>query len=136
MDAMKTPYPIRTLCQVLEVSPSGYYDWCHRQTHPGPRALEDARLGAQLVQLHQASRQTYGSPRLQVALARAGHAHGRRRIARLMRQHGLCGRAKGRFRVRTTDSRHDQPIAPNRLPELPAPSAPNQIWVGDITYSR
>ena len=107
MDAMKTPYPIRKLCQVLEVSPSGYYDWCHRQTHPGPRALEDARLGAQLVQLHQASRQTYGSPRLQVALARAGHAHGRRRIARLMRQHGLCGRAKGRFRVRTTDNRHD-----------------------------
>ena len=51
-----------------------------------------------------------------------------------MRQQGLCGRAKGRFRVCTTDSNHDQPIAPNRLPELPAPSAPNQIWRGDITY--
>lgn len=54
-------------------------------------------------------------------------------IARLMRLQGLWGRAKGRFRVCTTDSRHDQPIARNRLPELPAPSAPNQIWVGDIT---
>ena len=51
-----------------------------------------------------------------------------------MRQEGLCGRAKGRFRVCTTDSQHDQPIAPNRLPELPAPSAPNQVWLGDITY--
>jgi transposase InsO family protein len=51
-----------------------------------------------------------------------------------MRQQGLWGRAQGRFRVCTTDSRHDQPIAPNRLPELPAPCAPNQIWVGDITY--
>lgn len=51
-----------------------------------------------------------------------------------MRQQGLCGRAKGRFRVCTTDSHHDQPIAPNRLPDLPAPSAPNQVWLGDITY--
>jgi transposase InsO family protein len=51
-----------------------------------------------------------------------------------MRQQGLWGRAKGRFRVRTTDSHHDQPIAPNRLPALPAPTAPNQIWLGDITY--
>ena len=51
-----------------------------------------------------------------------------------MRLQGLCGRAKGRFRVCTTDSNHDQPIAPNRLPDLPAPSAPNQIWLGDITY--
>src|SRR5437763_99297 len=51
-----------------------------------------------------------------------------------MRQEELCGRAKGRFRIQTTDSNHDQPIAPNRLAELPNPSAANQIWVGDITY--
>ena len=117
----------------MEVSSSGDYDWRHRQAQPGPRAQEKARLTRQLVQLHKASRQTYGSPRIQVALARAGHSHGRRRIARLMRLQGLCGRAKGRFRVCPTDRHHDPPIAPNRLPELPAPSAPNQIWVGDIT---
>ena len=131
---MKTHHPIRSLCEALEVSASGYYDWRHRQAQPGPRAQENARLAQQIVQIHQASRQTYGSPRIQVALARTGHAHGRRRIARLMRQEGLWGRVKNRFRVRTTDSNHDQPIAPNRLPELPPPSAPNQIWVGDITY--
>jgi transposase InsO family protein len=67
-------------------------------------------------------------------LDKAGHTYGRHRIARLMRLQGLRGRAKGRFRVRTTDSHHDQPIAPNRLPDLPAPSAPNQVWLGDITY--
>ena len=131
---MKTDHPIRWLCAALEVSPSGYYDWSNRQAQPGPRAQDNARLLQQIVQIHQASRQTYGSPRIQVVLRRAGHAHGRHRIARLMRQQGLCGRAQGRFRVCTTDSHHDQPIAPNRLPKLPAPSAPNQIWVGDITY--
>jgi putative transposase len=133
---MKTQHPIRALCAALEVAPSGYYDWCRRQTRPGPRALANAQLLQQIVQIHQASRQTYGSPRVQQELRQTGHAHGRTRIARLMRQQGLCGRRKGRFQVRTTDSRHDQPIAPNRLAELPAPTAPNQIWVADITYVR
>lgn len=131
---MKTQHPIRALCQALEVSPSGYYDWCQRQIQPGPRARENAQLLEQIIRLHQDSRETYGSPRIQVQLRQAGHAHGRNRIARLMRQQGLCGRAKGRFRVHTTDSYHDQPIAPNRLADLPAPSAPNQVWVADITY--
>ena len=59
---------------------------------------------------------------------------GRNRIARLMRSAGLQGRQKRRYRVRTTDSRHDQPIAPNRLAEAPEPTQPNQIWVTDMTY--
>jgi transposase InsO family protein len=126
-------HPIRSMCEALEVSASGYYDWSNRQAKPGPRAQENARLLQKIVQIHQDSRQTYGSPRIQKVLSNAGCAHGRHRIARLMRQQGLCGRAKGRFRVRTTDSHHDQPIAPNRLPQLPAPRAPNQIWRGDLT---
>jgi len=131
---MKTEYPIRSLCAVLEVSASGYYDWVERQTQPGPRAQENVQLAAQILQIHQASRQTYGSPRIQFELSRTGQLHGRNRIARLMRQQNLCGRVKGRFRVRTTDSNHDQPIAPNRLAERPAPTAADQIWLGDITY--
>jgi len=131
---MKTEHPIRWLCEALEVSASGYYDWSNRQTQPSARALENERLAQQIAQVHQQSRQTYGSPRIQKALGQAGHAYGRHRIARLMRLQGLCGRAKGRFRVCTTDSNHDQPIAPNRLPDLPAPSAANQVWLGDITY--
>lgn len=131
---MKTEHPIRSLCAALEVSSSGYYDWAERQTQPGPRAQENVQLAALILQIHQASRQTYGSPRIQFELGQAGQVHGRNRIARLMRQQNLCGRVKGRFRVRTTDSNHDQPIAPNRLAELPAPTAANQIWLGDITY--
>jgi putative transposase len=133
IDAMKAEHPVRSLCEALAVSASGYYDWVNRQTQPSPRTQENARVALLIVRVHQASRQTYGSPRIQVALDQAGHAYGRHRIARLMRQQGLWGRAKSRFRC-TTDSNHDQPIAPNRLPDLPAPSAPNQVWLGDITY--
>ena len=131
---MKTQHPIRALCAAFEVSPSGYYDWGQRQTQPGPRAQDNALLSELILQIHRDSHKTYGSPRIQAELAKVGRAHGRNRIARLMRQQDLCGRAKGRFRVRTTDSDHDQPIAPNRLAQRPAPNAPNQIWVGDITY--
>jgi transposase InsO family protein len=131
---MKAQHPIRSLCDALAVSSSGYYGWVSRQIQPSPRAQENARLVKLIAQVHQDSRQTYGSPRVQVALDKVGHTYGRHRIARLMRRHGLRGRAKGRFRVGTTDSNHDQPIAPNRLPDLPAPSAPNQVWLGDITY--
>ena len=131
---MKTEHPIRSLCAALEVSASGYYDWVQRQNHPGPRAQEDALLAAQIGRIHQASRQTYGSPRIQFELRQTGQNHGRNRIARLMRQQQLCGRAKGRYRVCTTDSRHDHPIAPNRLAEAPAPTAVDQVWLGDITY--
>jgi transposase InsO family protein len=67
-------------------------------------------------------------------LRKKGRRHGRHRIARLMKQKGLCGRQKGRHRVQTTDSNHDQPIAPNRLAEAPKATAPNQLWVADITY--
>jgi len=57
---MKTQHPIRSLCAVLEVSSSGYYDWVERQTQPGPRAQENVQLAAQILQIHQSSRKTYG----------------------------------------------------------------------------
>src|SRR5262249_34496666 len=69
-----------------------------------------------------------------VQLQRAGRRHGRNRIARLMREKQICGRQRKRFRVRTTQSDHDQPIAPNRLFQASAPRQPNQTWVADITY--
>lgn len=131
---MKEDHSILALCENLDVSPSGYYGWQKRRAVPGPRAQENETLTRQIQEIHQRSRQTYGSPRIVLELRKSGKRHGRNRIARLMHQEGLCGRQKGRFHVRTTDSNHDHPIAPNRLAQAPAPTAPNQIWVADITY--
>jgi transposase InsO family protein len=129
---MSGEYPIKVLCTTLEASRSGYYAWVHstESTH----ALRDQELRAKIALVHQQSRETYGSPRITVELKAQGEAVGRHRVARLMRQDGLRGRQRRRYRVRTTDSRHSHPIAPNRLATLPAPTKPNQVWVSDLTY--
>ena len=131
---MKNEYSVLSLCENLDVSPSGYYGWLERRSAPGPRARENATLAKEIQAIHQESRQTYGSPRIVMELRKQGKHHGRNRVARLMKEEGLCGRQKGRYCVQTTDSNHDEPIAPNRLAEAPRPTAPNQIWVQDITY--
>ena len=133
---MKNDHSILSLCHHLEVSPSGYYDWQKRRLSPGLRVLENQALAQDIKKLHAQSRQTYGSPRIQMELRKAGRRHGRNRIARLMQEEGICGRQKGRYRVRTTDSNHDQPIASNLLAQAPRATAPNQLWVADITYIK
>lgn len=109
-----------------------YYAWVRRR--PAPRQQADALLGQHLCVAHAQSRATYGSPRLLQALRQQGHQTSRRRVRRLMRQHQLKAQAPRRFRPQTTDSRHDSPIAPNRLADAPAPTGPNQQWVTDLTY--
>jgi transposase InsO family protein len=133
---MKEQHATILLCETLEVSTSGYYDWVKRRTEPGRRALEDQALARDISQLHQKSRQTYGSPRIQMELRKQGRRHGRNRISRIMRQEKLCGRQKIRYRAQTTDSNHDQPIAPNLLAQAAKPNGPNQVWVADITYIK
>jgi transposase InsO family protein len=130
---MKDHHSIQMLCATFDVSASGYYGWRSRLADPSPRARQNQALAQTIKSIHAASRQTYGSPRIQIELRKTGARHGRNRIARLMRQEGLCGRQKARYRVRTTDSNHDEPIAPNRLAKAPKPTAPDQIWVADIT---
>ena len=79
-------------------------------------------------------RGAYGWPRIWRELVKRGIGVGKQRVQRLMQQHGIRARGKRRFRVTTTDSRHDLPIAPNLLNRNFAPAAPNQVWSGDITY--
>lgn len=132
---MKSDYSVQSLCEALDVSRSGYYEWCQRQAEPGPRALADAALRPQIAAIYQEHEGTYGSPRIRQELAQAGHRHGRNRIARLMREQGLYGQQNTRFHPMTTDSNHELAIAPNRLKEAMA-TRPNQIWVADITYVK
>lgn len=131
---MKKDFSILSLCEHLEVSPSGYYDWQKRRACPGRRALEDQILAKTIDQIFSESLCTYGSPRIMQELRKAGARHGRNRISRLMQEQNLCGRQPRRYRVQTTDSKHPEPIAPNRLAEAPKPARRDQIWVADITY--
>ena len=124
-------FPVATMCRVLGVSTSGYY--ARRTRPPAERAAEDARLSAQIGAAHKGSRGIYGSPRVHRELKAKGVKVGKKRVERLMHEKGLRGRCKRRF-VRTTDSRHDQPIAPNVLDREFEREAPNQAWVGDVTF--
>jgi transposase InsO family protein len=131
---MKDEHPIRWLCELWGVAPSGYYRWRHGQ--PNARQREDATLAAQITAAHQASRGTYGAPRLVAELGEAGTHTSKRRCARLMREYGLRGRKKHRRNPRTTDSRHTKPVAANLIADRPAPTRANQVWRTDITYLR
>jgi len=127
-----TGHEVTELCDLFDVSTSGYYAWAGRK--PSKRAVADQTLVGQIQQVHTSSRRTYGSPRITKTLRKQGVKCGRKRVARLMKQKGLHGAQKARFRPRTTDSRHDLPISPNRLADLPSVDRVNQVWVSDITY--
>ena len=126
-------YSVRKLCRTLGVARGAYYATQRKKERP--RAKDNVRLGDRARELFEASERTYGSPRLTVALRRAGERCGRHRVARLMARAGLRARQKRRFRPRTTDSRHLCPIAPNHLAERTGPPArPGEVWQADITY--
>ena len=131
--AQRPAFPIRRMCAVLGVSPSGYYAW--RRRPPSPRARADAVLELHIRAIYAESRQTYGSPRVHAELLGRGFRCGHNRVARLMRLAHLRARSKRRARVpRTTQVDAALPVAPNRLARDFMASAPNQKWVGDITY--
>jgi putative transposase len=124
-------FPVRLLCEVLEVSPSGFYAWQSRD--PSGHARANEQLLAQIRTIHAGSAGRYGAPRVHAELCRRGHRVGRRRVERLRRAHGIRGLVTPRRRPRTTDSRHDLPVAPNRLARNFTAARPNQVWAADLT---
>lgn len=131
---MKSDYPITLLCDVLEVSRSGYFAWASGRRER--RAQRDQELTVHIGRAFEASRRSYGYPRMTVELRDRGQRVGKARVARLMKSAGLQGRQRRRFRPCTTHSNHHEPIAPNRLGELKAITACDQVWQTDITYLR
>ncbi len=129
---MKGEHAVEVLCAVLDVSRSGYYRW--DSSIPSQRQREDEALADHIVRSHHDSRGNYGAPRVLADLKDRGIRTSKRRCARVMREHGICGRKKHRKRPRTTDSQHLHPPAPNLMAKADKPTGPNQAWVTDITY--
>jgi transposase InsO family protein len=123
---------VQRMCRVLEVQRSGYYAWRHRS--PSTRSQANQALMELIRAEHQASRKTYGSPRIHVVLRRKGVACGRHRVARLMRQDGLCARRRHKTHPITTQRQPGVVPAPNRLNREFSAPAPNCKWVSDFTY--
>src|SRR5918997_6364389 len=128
----KGQWPVRTLCRVLGVSPAGFYAW--RSRPESTRAVANRELLEHVQRLYAQHRGRYGSPRLHAALRAEGRGVSRGRVERLMRQHGIRAAASRRFRPVTTDSRHGLPVVPNLLEQCFEASAPNQVWLADLTY--
>jgi transposase InsO family protein len=131
IDAEKAQYPVEVLCEALDVSRAGYYAWSERP--PSEREKRDGELGAKIAEIHEKSKKRYGSPRVHRKLQADGERVSKKRVARLMREKSLCGKRRRRFRV-TTNSNHTQPVASNVLARNFTATAPDQTWVGDITY--
>jgi putative transposase len=131
VDREKATHAVVTLCRMLGVSPSGYWAW--RKRGPSARAQADAQLTARIRSIHQTSRGTYGVPRVHAELSAAGMPCGRKRIARLMRQAGLAGCHRRRPFHTTRRDPAAEP-APDLVQRTFAASAPNVLWIADITY--
>jgi transposase InsO family protein len=125
-------YPVTIMCGALGVSPAGYYAW--RSRPESKRSAANRGLLSDIKQAHRDNRGCYGSPRIHALLRAQGRGVSRGRIERLMRRHGIRAIMARPRRVRTTDSHHDLPIAPNLLERSFIADAPNQIWLADITY--
>ena len=131
IEAEKAVWPVTVMCDVLEVSRSGYYAWAQHKV--SARALEDARLAVMIRASHRRSRGTYGSPRIYADLRAQGVHVSKKRVERIMQAESLEARRKRRL-CTTTDSKHDHPIAPERLGRDFHRDAPNETWVTDVTY--
>ena len=129
--AERATFRVRALCRIVGASLSGFHAWLRRG--PAQREGADRGLRARVGAIFAASRGTYGSPRVHAELRAQGVRVSRRRVARLMREAGLSATIRRRA-PRTTDSRHDHPIAPNLLERRFAADHPDTVWLADISY--
>jgi transposase InsO family protein len=132
IEAHQQTWPVRVMCDALEVSPSGFYSWLVR-----PPSFQEQRREALLVLIrgiHAEAKGRYGSPRVHAALAGRDGARSVNTVARIMRDNDVRAKTARKFRCRTTDSNHALPVADNVLDRQFDPDGPNEAWVADITY--
>ncbi len=132
MSAHQASFPITAMARVLGVLTAGYYAWLKRV--PSAHAEADATLLQRIRTVHATSRATYGVPRVHAELRAGGRRHGRKRIARLMREAGLVGVSRRRGGVQTTRRDREARPAPDLVDRDFSADGPNQLWVADITF--
>lgn len=125
-------FALTEMCDVLDVSISGYRAWKRGGT-PDRKRMTDIQMLAVIRAIHAELKGAYGSPRMVRELRRRGFAAGKQRVERLMRENGIRARHKRRYKV-TTNSKHGLPVAANLLERNFTPAAPDQVWTSDITY--
>src|SRR5262249_15474211 len=125
-------WPVRVMCDALSVSPSGFYAW--RSRPDSPRKSANRALLADIRRVHAQHRERYGAPRIHAELRAAGQTVSRKRVERVMPQHGIRARTPRRYRVCTTDTMHCLPVASTLLEQNLVADRPDQVWLADITY--
>lgn len=134
MKANQAVWPVRTMCRVLGLSPSGYYAWVRRR--PSARARRDAQLSERIKAIWSANRQVYGRPRIHAELQEAGERIGAKRVGRLMRAAGIAGASRRRSAKTTTRDQRAARVAPDLVDRDFRAAGADQLWVADITYVR
>src|SRR4051794_6236273 len=132
--AERANHAVATLCRITGASVSGFHAWLRAIPATQARAEAESELRGHIGRIFSARRRVYGSPRIRAELRREGRRHSRRRVARLMREMGLSARRGRRRPLRTTDSRHDLPVAPNLLDRHFVAERPDTVWLADISY--
>jgi len=133
VDQEKALYAVVVLCRLLKVSTSGYYAWVTRP--PSAREIADDVLTAQIQAAFDDNRKVYGAPRIHAELADADVHVGRKRVARLMREAGIVGCHRRKHKLGTTKQNPNAIVAPPDLVDRQfTATAPNQLWVADVTY--
>lgn len=122
------------MCELLGVSRSSYYHWLVRK--PSKRSIEDSLVTTEVKQIFEKSKMRYGSPKITAELKKKGISVSRPRVARIMAKNNLKSIIKKRYRVATTDSKHNKHISDNVLNRHFLYDKPARAWVSDITYVR
>jgi putative transposase len=125
-------WPVRLLCETLEVSPAGYYCWLKRPISDAQKRRDC--LIVEIRTVHAELKGRYGSPRIHAELNARGHDCCVNTVAKLMQQNDIRAKTARKFRCSTTDSAHDLPVAENLLNRQFEVGSPNEVWLADITY--
>ncbi len=132
MKTNQADFPVRAMCRVLDLSPSGYYAWLDRE--PSARAKRDEELTERIEAVWRENRRVYGRPRIYADLKEAGERVGEKRVGRLMKRAGIWGASRRRRGPKTTRRNEDARPAPDLVERNFSADGPDQLWVADITY--